>query len=101
MLKLVHMIGEGLQILVTTTETAYDKNGKQLSLVDVQLPNYNYSESGINHNAFQRYFTSLGVKIVYSHGSLGGGGGGSCETKWKCSADGKTYTLKVITSICS
>lgn len=99
MLKLVHMIGEGLQIIVTTTETAYDKNGNQLPLVDLQLPNYNYSQSGINHNAFQRYFTSLGVKIVYSYGSLSGSGG-SCETKWKCSADGKTCTLEVISTNC-
>ena len=99
-LKLVFKMGEGLQIKVIATDVAFDKNGDLIPLNDLQLPNYNYSTSGLNHNAFKRYFSSLGVKIVYSHGSLGGSGG-SCETKWKCSSDGKTCTLEVITSSCS
>ena len=99
-LKLGHELGEGLQINVTTTVWGKDKDGNDIPLHDRELTSTEFGTAGINPTSLTKFFALLGVKIVYSHGSFNGGGG-SCETKWKCSSDGKTCTLEVRTSSCS
>ena len=99
-LSLEKKIGDGMQVAVQVTIQGKDKDGNHLPTDADGLPYYSNGAGGINTTALASYFQSLGVKIVYGTGTHLGGSGGSCETRWKCSADGKTCTLEVISTSC-
>lgn len=100
LLSLEKKIGDGMQVAVQVTIQGKDKDGNHLPTDADGLPYYSNGGGGINTTALTGYFQSLGVTITYGTGTHLGGGGGSCETKWKCSADGKTCTLEVISTSC-